>query len=225
MKILILAATKSEVSFLAKKYNFSLQEGNFTKFKVNNSEFDILISGIGIYSTTYYLTKILQKEKYNLVLNIGIAGSLRNFEIGDVVNVVQDEFGDLGIEDDEKFLTLFEKGYIRASEFPFIDGKLYSNFIEFSDTISDLPEAKGVTYNTTHCSQNSIDKVKMKFKADIESMEGAAVLYICLQENIHCTQVRSISNKVKPKESAKWNIDLAMKNLENVIVKMFEEIC
>ncbi len=225
MKVLFLAATKSEVLFLSKKYGFNFSESNFTSFTVNKFQFDVLISGIGIYSTTYHLTKVLMKEKYNLVLNIGIAGSLRNFKIGDVINVVQDEFGDLGVEDKGKFLTLFEKGYIRASEFPFIDGKLYSDFIDFTDAISDLPEAKGITINTTHGSMESIEKVKNKFDADVESMEGAAVFYVCLHENVHCTQIRAISNIVEPMDKNNWDIELAMKNLEEVINNMIEEIC
>lgn len=225
MDFLIVAATKSEVNFLSKRFNFEIQEGNYTSFKVNNSNFDLLISGIGIHSTTYHLTKLLQKKKYKMVLNIGIAGCFKNFKVGDVVNVVQDEFADLGIEGEDHFSTLFEQGYMRTSEFPFIDGKLFSDFIEFCDTISSLPEATGITVNSVNGSKESIEKKKEKFNANIETMEGAAVLYVCLCENVHCTQIRAISNMVEPRDTTKWDISLALTNLENVMTGMFEEIC
>ena len=57
MKILLVAATQKEIN------------------KKEFSEFDVLISGVGMINTTYNLTKILSKKRYDLVINMGIAGS------------------------------------------------------------------------------------------------------------------------------------------------------
>ena len=56
-------------------------------------------------------------------------------------------------------------------------------------------------------------------------MEGAAVFYVCLNEKIPCCQIRSISNFVGESDKNKWNIPLALKNLEDTILKILDEIC
>ena len=106
MKILIIAATWMEVKLLADELEYLREKSNFIKeYRLAGNEIDILIAGIGTTFTTFHLTNTLQQSNYKLVLNIGIAGSLtRELEIGQVVNVVSEEFADLGIEKKEEFL-------------------------------------------------------------------------------------------------------------------------
>ena len=50
-------------------------------------------------------------KKYDLAVNMGLAGTFRDeINIGEVVNVVTDCFADLGAEDGTKFLTLNQLG-------------------------------------------------------------------------------------------------------------------
>ena len=51
------------------------------------------------------------------------------------------------------------------------------------------------------------------FAADIESMEGAALHYVCLLQKVPFLQLRSISNKVGVRDKTKWKIKTAIDNL------------
>ena len=54
--------------------------------------------------------------------------------------------------------------------------------------------------------------------AHVESMEGAAVLFVCNWLGIPCYQIRAISNYVEPRDSFKWNIPLALENLKETVL-------
>jgi len=55
-------------------------------------------------------------------------------------------------------------------------------------------------------------------------MEGAAFFYVCLQEKAPFIQIRSISNYVGEQDKSKWEISLAVKNLNNVLLDILAEL-
>jgi futalosine hydrolase len=223
MKILIVAATWMEVKLLADELEFLGEKShNFKEYHLSDNEIDILITGMGTTLAAFHLTNALQTDKYQLVINLGIAGSLSpEIEIGDVVNVVTEEFADLGIEKNEDFLTLFESGYIDSNEFPFERGLLRANNI---NGFSDLKKVRGITTNKSHGRSASIDEIRRKFSAHVETMEGAAVFYVCNWFGIECYQIRAISNFVEPRDSSRWNIPLALENLTTAVYEVLAKL-
>ncbi|HAN17635.1 MAG: futalosine hydrolase [Bacteroidetes bacterium GWC2_33_15] len=217
MKILIVSATEKEILPFIHKLGINKKPDNkLYKGQFNNIFIDILITGIGSIFTTYSLTKHLVEFSYDYVINAGIAGSF-NFEIniGDVILVQKDQFADLGIEDKQSFYTLFEKGFIAESEFPFKDSSLYnSSVFDFG-----FKTVSAITVNTTHGNSEKARLLKGKFNAEIETMEGAAFFYVCLMQKVKFIQLRSISNYVTERDQAQWNIPLAVNNLND---KLFD---
>lgn len=197
MKILVVAATKAELTFLYQ--HFSLQEGDF----IEEKKFDVLITGVGMVATSFSLGKHLS-AKYGLVLNLGIAGCFdRNIELGKVVNITQDTFAELGAEDGDNFLTITDLGFGENT----YRSKNHLNI--------DLLQVSGITVNRVSGNDKNIKNLLERLNPSTESMEGAAVLYACQQEKIDCLQVRSISNYVEPRNKDKWKIGLAIKNLND----------
>ena len=213
MQTLIVSATIFEIEKLIEDFEFIKIEENFYTKKIENNSVDILVTGIGIAFTVYMLTKTLNKKNYDLVLNIGIAGSFSgNLKIGEVVQVKNEEFADLGIRSKDSFSTLFDTGFIKANKFPFVDGKLKSTNLK-KQSIPELKQVNGVTVNTVNGNKKEIEELKKKFDADIESMEGAAVFYVCLMEKIPFAEIRSISNYVEERNKVNWDMPLAINNL------------
>ena len=211
MKILVVSATKKEIIPTLNKVD-SLNSKDLV--------IDILITGIGSVFTSYLLTRKLVEKEYDLVINVGIAGSFnKNLNIGETVYVSQDQFADLGIEDKNEFHTIFEKGFISKDQFPFKDGVL-SNPYEFK---FKLKQVSAITVNTTHTCNKSIDLFKNKFNADLETMEGAAFFYVCMLEGVKFMQIRTISNYVEERNLANWDIPLAIKNLNQELLGIFDE--
>jgi futalosine hydrolase len=223
MKILIVSATWLEVKMLADELEFIDESTHLLKkYRLNGTQIDILITGIGTTFTAFHLTNALRDKKYNFVINVGIAGSLTGeLNIGDVVSVVSDEFADLGIEKENEFLTLFETGFMDENEFPFEHGILKATE---SNGFFEFKKVRGITTNISHGRTSSIADIKSKFTAQVESMEGAVVLYVCNWFGVPCFQIRSISNYVEPRDSAKWNIPLALEKLNDAVFGILKSL-
>lgn len=223
MKILIVAATWMEVNLLVEELEKVEEKSHLLKtYRIGETEVDILITGIGTTFTTFHLTNTLRDAKYDLVINVGIAGSLtRELKIGDVVNVVFEEFADLGVETPNEFLTLFESGFVDINEFPFENGILKASHQNGS---VELKKVRGITANKSHGKAKSIEAIHTKFPAHTESMEGAAVFFVCNWMGVECFQIRAISNYVEPRDSSKWNIPLALENLKNTMLQILKHL-
>ena len=204
MNILITAATDFELQIIREKTDF---------IEHHNLQFCAL--GIGCTATAYRLANKIFHNDYDMILNVGIAGSFNeNLSIGDVVVVENENFGNLGITYPTKFSTLFDEGLIDKNEYPFSDGKLICPYLDKFDT-KKFKRVSGVTVDATSGKQNQIERLKKMFNADIETMEGAAFFYVCFCENIQFLEIRAISNYVETRNKSKWNIPFALNNLSN----------
>lgn len=207
MKTLVVAATKAEVAFFYQHFN--LPEGDF----IENRNFDLLITGVGMVATAFSLGQYLSPRKYNLVINVGIAGCFdRRIELGSVLNINEDTFAELGAENGNEFLTITDLGF----------GE--NHFKSKTNRNIALHSVTGITVNCITGSEKSIDNLRKRLNPTTESMEGAAVFYACKQENIDCLQVRSISNYVEPRNKENWKIGLAIKNLNDWIISFISEM-
>jgi len=187
MKTLIVAATNSEITSETIK---SLPN---------------LITGFGMVNTAINLTKELVENNFDFVVNMGIAGSFSSdILIGDVVEVVEDNFSEIGFENGVSF-----------SEFSELNVK--TSYKIKGET--NLRKVKSITVNTVHGNEKSIDEIVKTLNPDIESMEGAAVFQVCKKFKIPCVQIRSISNKVEIRNKENWNLELAISNLNKEVEK------
>ena len=207
MNLLIVSATKFEIE----------------PFLKENIVADILITGVGIPSTLFHLTKKLLAKKYDLVIQAGIAGTFNDrFTLSEVVLVKEDAFADLGIEENGNLYSLFDKGFIGENDFPYTDRWLLNNNSIFDQI--DLPTAKAITVNKIGDDDFQNEMIHQKFFADIESMEGAAFHYVCLQEKINFLQLRSISNEIGERDKSKWELKNAIGNLNKQLLKIIEKL-
>jgi futalosine hydrolase len=205
MQLLIIAATETEIKLLLEKQN-----------SFNNVQLDAVISGVGMVATTLELTKALMSKKYDLVVNAGIAGAFnREINIGDVVEVCEDRFSELGIENGDKFLPAEVVNLIKIEEVV---------SIAINGLSLDLKKVSGITVNRVHGNLKSIEEVQRLYNPDVESMEGAAVLYTCKKMGVKCLQIRSISNYVELRNKENWNIPLAINNLNIELEKIINSL-
>ncbi len=225
MKILVVAATYTEVAPFYEMYKCVKKSGDyFSSFVNGNKEIDILITGVGIASTAFHLGKVLSRTNYDYAFNFGIAGAFnKSIKIGAVVNITSDIISELGAENRDAFLKFSE---MKISEQTlkrtvyFIENK---NEIQIP-AISEITCVKGITVNTVHGSKISIENVQCIFSPEVESMEGAAFLHACNHEKIKCAQIRAISNYVEERNIENWDTALAIKNLTEVAVKIINSL-
>ncbi len=184
-------------------------------FTLGNCELSLLVTGVGSAATSWALAKWLSaNQKPDIAINIGIAGSYReNIKTGEVVVPVSDCFADAGIEDGERFMTLAEAGIDDPDKFPFKKGKIEADINFIAGAAGKLKTVRAITVNTASGSELTIEKLSKKYNPDIETMEGATFFYICSREKIPFLALRSISNRVEPRNKKNWDIPLALDNL------------
>jgi futalosine hydrolase len=120
------------------------------------------------------------------------------------------------------FQTVFEAGFAPANEFPFSGGWL----INQHTMLEKLPMEKVKAATINKVSDNELQKQQWisKYAAQIESMEGAALHYVCLQEKIPFLQIRSVSNWVGERDRTKWKMKEALENLGAELIKTIQFI-
>jgi futalosine hydrolase len=205
MTVLIVAATEREIA----------------PFKTKYPSASILITGVGISNTIYYLLKHLQTKRYDLIIQIGIAGRYNEeVEIGEVVVINEDCFADFGVFENSNFNSIFEMGLMEKNQTPFIDGVLQNkNANKFKE---GLKIVKGATVNTLTDNVSSIKSIVNKYSPVVETMEGAAFHYVCNLEGLFYLQIRGISNDVGIRDKSKWEIAEAIESSNDFLIQFLK---
>lgn len=204
MKILIVSATQFEIQ-------------PFLEIAANYPNCDTVITGVGMVATAFELGRVLHESKYDLLINIGIAGCFdRNMKIGEVVQVISESFVELGAEDDQQFIPIEQLGYGKSK---FTSSLLQGQNIQ----LPFVAQGHGITVNKVHGNADSIAKIKQRSpNSCIESMEGAAVFFAADKMDLPVIELRGISNYVEKRNRATWNIPLAIMNSNKALVEALD---
>ena len=226
MRILLVAATSFEIRpFLNKLIFLEKKDDYLDRYQFKNTHLDLLIPGVGMMFTAFHLGRQLLIEKYDCVINAGICGSYsHSIPLGDVIEITEECISELGAEDNHHFLTMFDLGLMDPDTFPYKNGKLFNPLPVSTKTLDALPKVNGITVNTVHGNKESIERIKMLFSPQTESMEGASFLYACLLSNVPNAQIRAVSNFVEERDRSRWNLDLALRNLNKTLYDVIQEI-
>lgn len=215
MRLLVCAATKFEIQ---STLNFLENHPEIKK------DTEVLVTGVGLTAATYWLTKKILENKPPFVLQAGICGSLDEaLDLGDMVVVENESIGDLGVMEKESFTSLFHLGFLGRNEEPWNNGKLSNNIHLLRKTGFAIVD--GVTINEITTNEERISFYKDHLRASIETMEGAALHYVCLSEKIPFLQLRSVSNYVGERNKSHWALTESITalniELQRMLIKIF----
>ena len=224
MRILIVAATETEIAPLVARLRYSADRDERVKAYTHAGfEVDVLTTGVGMVATAAWCSRAIGRTPYDLALNFGLCGTFdRELAPGTVVQVVSERIAELGAEDDELFLTAHELSLLGENEFPFTRGRLNNAAPPKNLALGQLPAVDGITVNTVHGNRRSIDAVVERFKPQVESMEGAAFMYACLINGLIFAEMRAVSNVVERRDRSAWNIPAAIRSLEQTALHVLD---
>ena len=178
---------------------------------------DILLSGVGQLQCAFHVGRILSTGRYGRVLQAGIGGSfVDSLPLGSVAVVGEEVLGDLGAEDRGSFLDLFDMGLLSKGEFPFADKGLLAPVLDLK-ALQELPRVRSLTVNRVLGESHSIAWAEKKYSPQVVNMEGAALFYACLQQGVPFLSLRSISDRVGPRDKSSWDIQGAVSSLDRVL--------
>jgi futalosine hydrolase len=210
MRVIITAATNLELDGCAKKASQV-----FKKSKLNLS---FHATGIGMLASGVKLTQLTTTYKPDLIIQMGIAGTYsKNEPLGKVMVVASESIADLGVRENGSFKDLFETGLQKENEAPFKKRKLTNPTIKSLNVLkSDLVAA--VTINEITTSPKRIKEIIEAHNPVLESMEGAALHYVCCFTKTPFIQIRAISNYVGERNKAKWKLKESIEQLEAYVL-------
>jgi futalosine hydrolase len=177
--ILVVVATLQEVTFLESRLSVEL-----------------LVTGIGPVEAAARVALALARQRYDLVINAGIAGTYEGEgRIGEAVVVAEDRF-----EIDRETGT--------PLELP--DSIDIADRVRSDPAIVDRMEARGfrAVRGITVSRVTETDATAERLRArggQVESMEGFAVLRAAELAGVRAVEVRGISNYAGARASASWD--------------------
>jgi futalosine hydrolase len=215
MNVLLVAATTLEIKpFL----------DHFRQNVFERQEVDVLISGPGLMTATHSLTRQIGLKKPDLVIQAGIAGCFnKNMPLGSIVAVKQEVVADEGVVEEKKFKTLFDLKLVKGTQFPYKNGWLVNPNASKLIKGNGFKVVNGVTVNQITTDPRKAKEYVSRYKAVVESMEGAALHYVCLQSGISFLQLRGVSNYIGERNKAKWDFQKPIQNLNKALITMLEK--
>lgn len=186
------------------------------------NDVQILITGVGLPSATYAFTKAFTTSRPRLVIQAGVAGTLDNNVVpGTTVAVRNECIGDLGV-DENGFRSVFDMQLENPDLFPWKNGKLCNDHELLQQ--SKLPVVDGVTVNEVSTSPARIEYYRTRWGATVESMEGAALHFVALQEKIPFLQIRALSNFAGERDKSKWMMQQAITSLNTELQTLLTKL-
>lgn len=184
-------------------------------------EVEIVITGIGLVSATYNLTKAVSQKRPGMLIMAGIAGAFDpSIPMGAVRAIRHEMLGDMGVEELGRFNSLFAMQLLELDQFPYVNGRLTANEEILSRT--GLLIADGISVNEISTSIKRREYYSNELGAAVESMEGAALHFIGLMENIPFLQLRGISNTVGERDKSNWVMTEAIYNLNEELKRQIQ---
>ena len=208
MKILLCAATEMEIAptiqSLASHEPYHIE---------------VVITGVGLMTSTYALTKAVAIHQPAMIIQAGIAGTLEeNQPLGEVVVVRNETVGDLGVQEASGFQSLFDLKLLSSDIHPWKQG-LLMNENEILPSIG-LKIVDGVTVNEISTDQHTILYYRNGLNTQVETMEGAALHYVALMERLPFLQIRSLSNFIGERDKTKWEMKKSIASLNKVLQQL-----
>ena len=218
-KCIIVSATEAECAPLLREMaECTAISPNLYSGTLHGQPIELLISGVGSVATTFRLTQTLMQRSYSRAISMGIAGSFTEYiSIGETVQITEDCFADLGIDNNGQFLNLREAGLTHDDW----DGCFIANPFPVS---SPHLKVRGVTVQTASGSQQRIGELVGKFHPQVETMENAAFFYVCQKMQLPFVSFRAISNKVEPRNRENWRTAEAVESVNDALINLLQHL-
>jgi futalosine hydrolase len=165
----------------------------------------VLVTGVGAVNAAYSLTRFLEHQPVEAIINCGIGGAYpmafeRGLGVGSVVCAESECYADLGAGSPGGFLDM------EALGFPVIAGPAPVYNVLPMQVFPAPLRAKFATVNSCSGQDTVAMQIEERTGAAVESMEGAAVAHVAKLYGIPCGEIRGISNRAGDRNRESWRI-------------------
>lgn len=212
MSYLIVAATVLEIApFL----------DHLRNARAPGPETDILITGPGLTAATWAITHQVHTKRPELIIQAGVAGCFdKSISLGSVLAIRRELVADQVAEEKNQLKTVFDLGLAKPNQYPYKKGWLVNQSAFFKKT--RLKKVTAISVNEISTSRKRISLYREKYDPVTESMEGAALHYVCLMEKIPFLQLRAVSNYVGERNKRKWELEYSIQQLNKALLTLLK---
>jgi hypothetical protein len=184
-------------------------------------EIDICETGFGIFQTTFKVTKTISQKKYHLALKASFCNAYKpELQIGDVVNVIKDKPGDIGINTVDGFSDLYDLRLLNNESFPHFKGAFVNMNNSYMNVMMPFKKVVSVTVNQ-YADTSSYQAKREKYKADIETGDGLGFVYPCMYERQPFYQLNVVERNLATGEA---DFDKARLKLNETIFDVIQKL-
>lgn len=161
---------------------------------------DVVAVGVGPVEAALGTSRALWARPYRAVINTGIAGGFRpRVAVGDAVAVGREHYVELGLEDGTAFPLPGGLSLVRSVE---SDAVLLRACAQARTAVRI---GTGITCATVTSTDARAAVLDQRFGADVESMEGFAVLRAAQLAGVPALELRGVSNLVGDRGTNGWD--------------------
>jgi futalosine hydrolase len=170
------------------------------------------------------LMKMFTQETPTLIVQVGVAGCFdKKIPLGKVFAVKDDFAGDIGVIENKVWKDLFDMKFDKPNDAPYEKKSLPNPWLN-QFNILNLPTKKSVTVNTISTEKSRIQLLSSRYKAVLETMEGASLHYMGRDLTIPFIQIRAVSNYVGERDKSKWKMQEAIYNLNETLLAYLDAL-
>lgn len=183
--------------------------------------------GVGKVAAAVTMYEVLRAERPDAVLLFGVCGAYpdrhrqRPPRIGlrELCLCGSDQYGDEGSETPKGFLDLQALGFGDVGPFA-ADAALTARIA----ALLDAGIVRGCTVSTCSGTEPRSEILAVRSNADVESMEGAAVAFVCRRLNVPFAQLRCVSNWTGDRAHGEWDVAGALAVLRPAVQRVLGEL-
>lgn len=176
----------------------------------------VLTTGIGPVEASAAVAAALVRRPYELVVSAGIAGTFDGAaQIGDGVVIAQEAM-ELNLEGGAELALPRGATVVNLAR---SDASLVSRLRDRGFAV-----LHGITVARVTCTDTTARRLS-ELGAQVESMEGFAVLRAAERAAVPAVEVRGISNRCGKREASGWDFAAGVRGLERVLDAFFQTYC
>ena len=186
MKLLLCINSLQDISPVIEQLSLDCRQDKELPYlystKAAHHEVDIVTSGVGVYQTTYKMTKALTQQRYHLALKLSLTNAYSEaHKVGNILNIINEKPGDYGMEVNGEWKDHYDYNLLKPEDPPHVRGGFINLTNAYMNIFSGFKKAVGVTVNHYADTKTYLLR-KDKYKADCETGDGLGFAYPCLFE-------------------------------------------
>ena len=226
-EILVLTATAFEQSALKGQLAESVDQVVSTRTwctgVLAGASVRLVETGIGAVNTAHALTSVLEFQRPQLVMQIGVGGAYvdSGLGVGDLAIASEEVYGDVGVRTVEGWqpattigIPLLSQGDDYFNHYPLDNGAVNRAVRILQDCGRRIQPGTFLTVQECSGSTKLGKERCARFGAICENMEGAAAAHISQLYGLRFLELRGISNLVEDRRTEDWNLPLAAANVQ-----------